>query len=413
MPLLWRLQFDGIAAPVLLPQQAEFLAALDQCITGWRHRVSNFDPDDPASERPLCIIEARPGGTYRAHSRFIEGPLDGLGVATAVCVILADLSQHYADLDLGHAFGLHCGGVIMNDRAIILAGEKRAGKSTLVARLACDDGVTVLSDDVLPIDHSGTITGLGLAPRLRLPLPVNASSAFRAQVDRLLGAADDRYGYLLTPGLAPHGRRAKAHAFILLDRRPDGPAALHHLAEDELLQAIIARSIAGPDGPEAVLDAAESLAVGMVGLRLVYSDLEEATRLLHRAFAATTDQRQPRVDIGPPLSPRSAPDRRDPAQLDPAQRLARQPDTAIRHVGGAAFLWRPGDAMLWHLNPAAQAIWALLDRSATANEITDDMTVIFPEVPAAQLFADTRQMLAQLCEEGFVLPAPPNGADGA
>lgn len=407
MPLFWTLQFDGIAAPILLPQDAAFLAALDRCIRGWAYRVSEFRPDDPLDERPLCIIEPRPGATYRAHSRYVDGALDGLGLATAICVILADLSQHYSDLDFGHEFGLHCAGLLLNDRAIILAGEKRAGKSTLVSRLACDAGVEVFSDDVVPVDRSGTIIGLGLAPRLRLPLPDGASVAFRAQVDRLLGPADDRYGYLLTPALAPHGRRAKAEAFIILDRRPDAPAGLHHLAHDELLQCIIARSIAGPDGPEAVLDAAERLASGMVGLRLIYSDLEDATRLLHQAFTPAGTPTQAEVLIGPPIAPRSAPERREVPALDPSQRLARQPDTAIRLVGGAAFLWRPGDAMLWHLNPAAQAIWTLLEANATATEIADDMTQVFPEVPLPQLLQDTRQLLAQLCDEGFILPAPP------
>ena len=407
MPLLWTLRFDGIAAPILLPQDADFLAALDRCISGWNYGVSEFCPDDPLDERPLCIIEPRPGGTYRAHSRYVEGPLDRLGLATAICVILADLSQHYSDLDFGHEFGLHCAGIILNGRAIILAGEKRAGKSTLVSRLACDAGVEVLSDDVVPVDRSGTLIGLGLAPRLRLPLPDAASVAFRAQVDRLLGPADDRYGYLLTPALAPHGRRAKAEAFIILDRRPGAPAGLHHLAHDELLQCIIARSIAGPDGPEAVLDAAESLASGMMGLRLVYSDLEDATRLLHQIFASAERTARPEVLIGQPIAPRSGPERPEVPPLDPCQRLARQPDTAIRHVGGAAFLWSPGDATLWHLNPAAQAIWALLEAPATAAQIADDMTEIFPEVPLAQLLEDTRQLLAQLFDEGFLLPAPP------
>ena len=405
MPSLWSLRFKGLAAPVILPTDAGLLDALRQCVRNWDFSVSMHEPAVMPDRRPVCILEPRGEGRFRAHSLYLDKPLDALCGASAICAVLADLSQAFADLQDCHEFGLHCGGVTLGSRTIILAGERRAGKSTLVARLACDPGVEVLGDDVLPIDRSGQITGLGLAPRLRLPLPEGASRTFRDYVKAHLGPADSRYGYLLTPALAPHGRHARAEVFILLDRRPDAPARLHHLHDGELLQAIIARSIAGPDGPEAVLNAAETLAAGLVGVRLVYSDLEDAARLLHRAFAGAEGPEAPAIHIAPPLPPASAPQMRGPAPVSPHLRLARAPETAIRQISGAAFLWRPDGAMLWHLNPAALAIWTLLETPGTALEIADTLTEIFPDVDPPQLLHDAIQLLAQLCEEGFVIPA--------
>ncbi len=320
VPPLRALRLEGVAAPVLLPEDPDLIEALRQCIHGWPSRLMPFAP---GAEPPLSVIEPRGGGRFRAHSRYLDAPLDDLPAATAICAVLADLSQAYSDGAAGHVFGLHCGGVAVAGRGLILAGEKRAGKSTLVARLSAEPGVEVLADDVLPLAAGGLAVGLGLAPRLRLPLPDATSDRFRAHVRRWLGPADDRYGYLLTPALAPHGRRVQAEAFILLDRRDASPARLHALPADHLLGALIQRSIAGPDGPEAVFAAAKALAAGLTGLRLVYSDLEEATALLMRAFAAGGAVADA-VPLGAAL-PLEPPEAGDAPRLPPATRCRRRP----------------------------------------------------------------------------------------
>lgn len=403
VPLLWKMYLEGVPSPVILPDYPDLLDALRHCIHGWTYRLVPFQPDTDATEPPLCVIELRGPGQFRAHSRYLDEPLDDLFTATAICVVLADLSQAYADQCGDHVFGLHCGGVTVGTRCLILAGERRAGKSTLVARLSAEPGVKVFSDDVLPVTADGSVIGLGLAPRLRLPLPDAAAPRFQAYVRQHLGPRDDRYGYLLTPALAPHGRRAKGEAFILLDRRPDAPAALHVLPADELLRAVIERSIAGPDGPEAVFDAAQELSLGLRGLRLVYSDLDEAAALLLAAFPA-----QANTLVGPvPLPPLPQEPQRTASQtaarLAPSARCRRARGAVTRRIGDAAFLWRPGDAMLWHLNPTAQAIWALLARPATALTLARHLGDLFPDEPQTRLLDDTRTLLGQLVDEEFIL----------
>ncbi len=400
-PKLWSLTFQDIAAPVILPDDIPLMDALLGCMQGWPSERAPLDPQT-LTVPPLTILEARGNGMFRAHSRYLEEPMDDLPQASAICAVLADLSQAYSDLCSDHVFGLHCGGLCIGDTPIILAGERRAGKSTLVARLASDTQVRVIGDDVIPVAADGTLVGLGLAPRLRLPLPAQSPPRLHKFVQAHLGPHDDRYGYLLCPNLVPHGHRSQARAFVLLDRRTDGPAALHALPEDELLHAIVARSIAGPDGPESVFEAARRLTIRLVGLRLVYSDLDEAASLLHRAFPRDGKGLEHAVPIAPPLATMQAMAETTTPIPAISDLFARSPDAALRRIGDAAFLWRPGAAMLWHLNPTAHAVWALLEEPATPEEIALALVDLFPGQSPATLARDTCLLLARLAEEGFV-----------
>ena len=413
VPAFRALWLEGIAAPVLLPEDPGLIEALCRCIHGWPSRLTSFDAGAANAPRPLCVIEAQGGGLYRASSRYVDDMLEDLHAATAICVVLADLSQAYSETRDGHLFGLHCGGVVIGGRGIVIAGAKRAGKSTLVARLSAMPEVEVLGDDVLPVAADGTAIGLGLAPRLRLPLPRTAAPAFRAHVESWLGPADDRYGYLLSPALAPHGRRVRVEAFVLLDRRSDAAASLHVMPPDDVLHALVARSITGPDGPEATFDAAQALASGLAGVRLVYSDLEEAAALIAAAFPADGRAAADAVALSPPLPAQPPlPDHRRATEIPPAAPCRRAQGVATRRMGEAAFLWQPGEAMLWHLNPVAQAIWTLLSRPRSARSVARILQEAFPDEPPQRLEDDTRALLAQLAQEGLVTLASRSGPAG-
>jgi hypothetical protein len=406
VPQLHALHLQGLARPILLPEDPDLIRQLRLCLQGWPARLTPVDPKRPPTPPPMSIIEPRKAGRYRTHSCFLDDPIDNLPAATAICAVLADVTQAYSESSGPHVFGLHCGGVSLGPHTLILAGERRAGKSTLVSRLSAEPGVTVLCDDVLPVAADGRAFGLGVAPRLRLPLPDGASAAFRNHVSRWLGPADDRYGYLLAPNLAPHGTSAQASVFLLLDRRPDAAAALHDLPPDQVLTHILHRSIAGPDGPDPSFAAARALSSRLIGLRLVYSDLEQAVDLLARAFPAKPGTTLPAIPARPPLDtpPQGAP---DAPPVDPATRFRRSPGTAARNFGEAAFLWQPGDTMLWHLNPVARAIWLLLQRPASANDLALTLAEVYPDQPADRLLSDVSLLLAGLSAEGMIVEAVP------
>lgn len=405
-PPLQILRLDGVRQPVILPDEPPFLAAIQSCIRAWPGTLRPMDPAVPLPAPPLCVIEPRAPGRYRAHSCYLDQPLDDLAGATAICVVLADLAQAFAEADSTYAFGLHGGCLSIGAHTLVVAGEKRAGKSTLVARLSAEDAVRVLCDDVLPIATDGTALALGLAPRLRMPLPAAAAPRFRDHVARWLGPADDRYGYLLPPALLPHGQRVQADVLLVLDRRPDGPARLHCLPKDEALHHILQRTITGPDGADATFAATLRLTKQLTGYRLIYSDLEDAVTLLLHAFGSDD---LPLEGAGPVLPPLpqgpsgTAPS--GPLPIPVEQSFRRVPGTTVRKVGKAAFLWRPGDAILWHLNPVARAIWTLLARPASAETLAGLLAEAFPDQDPARLLEDVAQLLARLLAEELVAQA--------
>ena len=392
----------GLDATLLLPDDPLLLQSLSQCMKGWTVSAQRLAVGARPEPPPIIAIEPRGEGLYRAHSRFMDDPLDGLPLAAAICAILADLSQAVSDAGSDHGLGLHCAGVVLGARGVILAGERRAGKSTLVARLSAESDALILGDDVLPLCDDATMLGLGLAPRLRLPLPAAAGFAFRTHVAQSLGPADDRYGYLLTPALQPLGTRARAEAFILLDRRPGVSAALHRLSEDRLLRALIDRSIAGPQGADAVYHCARALASRLLGLRLVYSDLEEAVQLLRTAFPRDGRPVAEATDLQPDLpDPENETGIAQPVPIN--MPLKRRPGTTTRRIADAAFLWHPEQEMIWHLNPVAQLIWTMLSRPATADSLASRLNRVFPDQPLERLLADTCLLLGRMQAEGLVI----------
>lgn len=398
-----RLAFPGLSRPVILADRPQLLDALQRCLHGWTPEVTHIALRRRPSDAPaLCIAEPDADGTTRLHSAYLDAPLSGLSIAAAVCAIIADLAQGYTEQTCG-ALGLHCGAVRIGGRLVVLTGARRAGKSTLIARLTAEPDVELFCDDVLPVLPDGTAIGLGLAPRLRLPLPDDASALFRAHVARHLGPSDARYGYLLTPALVPHASRAPLAAIILLDRQPGAVAQLHRLDPAEALHLLLLQTITDLPSAEAAHDTAQALTAGLPVLRLVYADLEEASALLRRAFAGP-EMLPAGLPIGPALPGVQAPSVQAPA-ADPVQVWRRTGGIAMRRHGQSAFLWQPGEMMLWQLNPVALAVWVLLELPGSAVDIALTLAEIFPDTPQAVLRADICALLGALSAEGMVIAA--------
>ncbi|MBL4918343.1 PqqD family protein [Szabonella alba] len=407
-----RLDLRGAYRPVILPAEGGLSETLLRCLRGWRVRRSGWDPQTAANRAPiraaqggpvLSLAEPRPGGRYRVHSAYTDAPLDDLPEASAACAVIADLAQAASAGMAGKGgIGLHCGAFEIGGRLIALTGAHRAGKSTLISRLTAETGITVFCDDVLALGADGTGRALGIAPRLRLPLPATVTPEFRAHVKAHLGPADDRYGYLLAPGLARKGRAAPLGAIVMLDRRP-GAAGFHAMEPEDALRLLVEQSITDFAHAAGAYATAERILDGVPVLRLVYEDLEDAVRLLRRAFGGPCLMPKD-LEIGPPLPPVAAEDgpqdRADP--VDPDAVWRRAPGMAVRVLGNSAFLWWPGDGMLWQLNPTARAIWAMLELPGSARDFAEALSTLFPDIGQDRLEADCTLLMAELAAEGFI-----------
>jgi hypothetical protein len=387
------LAFPGIARPVLLQEDPAAIQGLAAILSGW----PPAERQDVAAEAALCALRLEPGG-YHLTSAHLEQPVSGLGLAAALCGVVADLAQsHYEDCPGGLA--LHGGACLVGGRLLALVGPAQAGKSTLVARLSAEPDVTIFGDDVLPIGPDGLARALGIAPRLRLPLPRGAGRAFRRHVAAHLGPRDDFYGYLPTPNLAPHGAAAPLGVLLVLERRARGPARLHRLEEGEGLRHLLAHNMAPMPDPGAALALAEKVLASAMALRLVYSRLDSAVALLRQAFG---DGLPLGETLAPPLPLRAPAQRSPPA--DPAQLWRRAPGVALRRQGQGAILWQPGGARLWQMNAVARAIWLLLETPASASGLAALLAEVFPGEAPARLRKDAAALLGDLAAQRLILP---------
>lgn len=384
-----RLGFPGLTSPVALP--AEVCEVLSACLHGWQPLAA------PPAAPPLSRID-RQGQGYRFASPSLAEPMTGLSPVGAVCALIADLAQARSEAP-DMLMGVHCAALEIDGRLVVLAGPARAGKTTLATRLALEPGVRLFCDDVLPVRPDGQGMALGIAPRLRLPVPEGAGAALAGLVASHTAASDDRYAYVDVPGQAAHGSLAPLGAIVMLDRTPGQQAELGRMSDDAGVRLMLAQAITRADSPAAALDQALRLMQGLPALRLRFDRLDDGASLLAAAMA-DPDRLPALPDAPPPVMP---PPHGSPVALH--QTLARMPGVERRGLSGGAFLWRSDEAELWHLNPVADAVWTLLEVPGSAAQIAEVLSELFPQVPPPDLESDVMALLGGLCTAGLVRPA--------
>ena len=401
-PVIQHLKYPGLDGRIILENAEEVLSALNDLMTGWVPDVAVIHPgtDMPDAAQVLSMVR-RSGDRMELHSPWLDAPLEGLQTASATCGVVADIAQAFCNQQAG-CLGLHCGAVRINGHLIALTGPSRAGKSTLMSRMTAEADMTVFCDDILPVLSDGLAYGLGLAPRLRLPLPDSVSDAFCAHVAACMGPSDSRYAYLCGPNIAPHGTRAAIGALIVLARGADCPARLHRMEASEAVQHMVRQNISAPGEGRAHFDQVTRMAQNLPCLKLVYSDLEDAVALLRRAFGADSLAASG-VEIAPPLPAVADTVIRPPASLE--QCYLRNPQVALRAVGDDLFLWHAAEHSYFHLNPVARAIWTLLETPVTGVEIAGLLGVAFPDAGPDRIAADVAALLGAFETELLIKPA--------
>jgi hypothetical protein len=386
------LGFPGLARRVALTGAAPVAQALAGLLCGWA-------PVAVAQAAAATRVTGTPRG-YRVESDYLEGGMHGLPLASAVCAVIADLAQAWAE-DRPRTLALHAGAVRTGAGLVVLAGPARAGKSTLVARLGLEPGWQVFCDDVLPVAPGGQGVALGIPPRLRLPVPVAAGPAVQALATTGCTLRDDRYGYVALPDLAPHGMRAPLRALIVLDRRPGAAPCLHDLPKTEAVRLLADQTIVG-----AGLPALMRLADRLTCLRLVYEDLEPAAALLGAVLAS------PQALSGAARAPALAPALPEtgaaplaPAGMDLTWR--RSPGLVPRRLADGLALWSPDHGRALVLNPTGAAVWGMLAFPVTGAQMAQALAGAFPEVPPDRIRADVAAMMGGLVAAGLVAAQAP------
>ena len=355
-------------------------------------------PQGMQGEASASMIRTCDAGSYSFRSRWGTRTLNGLGVAGATCGAVADITQAYLDARPG-ILGLHCGAIRLGGQLVVFTGPYRAGKTTLVTRLAMEPGVELFCDDVLPVEPGGKALALGIQPRVRLPLPCDMSMRFRALVERGLTLFDDRYGYVALPGQAPFGTRASVAAVVVL-RRQDGAAArFSRLRAEDAAACFIRQNIGDPGDMNAHYDEITDMAESVPCLELVFSDLEEAAAHVCEAFeGGKSPAARSKKSTERPIVPEAV--EFVPAALE--QSFSRSTGVIERLIGADTFLWQLDSREFFRLNVVGGAVWALLDDPVTGQEIAETLSDAFPEMDHDVIATDVALLLGQMSARGLI-----------
>ena len=185
-------------------------------------------------------------------------------------------------------FTLHCAAVKVGDGVILFPGGHRAGKSLLTVALAAS-GHMVFGDDVVAIDPvTNKVLSLGLLPRIRLPLPVQAiTSVLRESLSKhsIVGDAEQQYLDLEAGQMAQVGKSSPVKAIVQLKRsNKAGPARLDDATNGAALRALICQNYSTDMPASSVFDHLHRIVEGASCHCMTYHKIDDAVSLLEAAF---------------------------------------------------------------------------------------------------------------------------------
>ena len=399
------LQPAGLEATLRLEGAPELAEALRAAMPGWP-----LAPVPAAARPPSCeaLTAWREAEGYGQAVPGRSRPRRLPGLATAAASLIADLIPRLLDARPRQS-GLHCAAVEIDGRLVLFPATHRAGKSLLCAAFAAA-GHRVFADDVLllSIEDGGRAVGeaLGIAPRLRLPLPTHLPAAladFIAAHDRV---SDRRYAYL-TLGrdrLAGHGERLPIGAIVLLDRLSGTPSpSLTRLSPGDGLLQLLSQSLAGDadsHDPGRLVPRLLPMMQGLPCRSLRYDDPVAAVERVVEGLA------EARLDEGEPAPASAAP------ALGAAEGASAggAPDAAWRRLPVAAeyplgeehFLVDGGGGV-HRLSAVAGGVWRLLGLEALSlAEVAALLAERFPEVEPVRLRADLARLFDDLAAAGLI-----------
>lgn len=281
------LQFEGLSGPVRFSDCGALIAAIRQTFAGWPIRAVSAKA---CPHPPMRVTRTRRG--YRRVSTRLSTPSRSREkvrqhVVAALCGFHFELIDWFVEEHPELLF-IHGAAARLPAGLVLFPAVAKAGKSTLSVALAME-GVRLFGDDVVPIERASRhAMALGIAPRLRPPLPATASDRLRAFVAANAGPTYRNRSYidLGSELLAPLGETAPVAAVVLLDRGADGDPRLEAVDPADALEEIILQNFARDVPSPEVLDVLADVVGQAACMRLAYETTSQAAELLLERFAS-------------------------------------------------------------------------------------------------------------------------------
>ena len=394
--------FQGLAAPLRLHEAEAILPILRDIVPGWGFVDVPADP----SATPFYSISAKPGEPLLWCDCHIDDrPKRWYDPVNAICDAISALALALP-AERPDLICLHAAAVALAGRLVVFPNIRRAGKSTLTAALA-QAGFGVFSDDVLPVFYAnaGRAHGaaLGIAPRLRLPLPQTAGPEFEHWVATVSGPSNRQYRYLAIADQPRHGETLPIGAFVILDRQEEPVAAtLSKVSPDVAMDALLHQNFTRDRHSADILRHIAATLAECPAFQLTYFDLDGAVACLKEAFAAWPDP-APATHPGPGQPFRMA-DLAYALQGAPDTRphLRQRPGSLALTIGDKRYLADPDGRAIHRMDALAAAIWAIIEDPTPSETIVDILAEVFPEAERDRITSDVARLLDGLLGSGLV-----------
>lgn len=392
---------ENVGPCIRLNDAEDLLPVIHQAMPGWR-----LTPCEVQQHVPSICVWRHPNGYWQEAPALPGGMLLDTPAGTA-CSVIADLAGAYLRHHPEH-IGLHCGAVEVNQQLVIFPDSHRAGKSTLTGAFAAA-GYRVFGDDVLALTSCGEGVALGVAPRLRLPLPETLASEFHQFVANHLGPHDDRYGYLALneQQLASHGMRCPLGAVLLIERDESiSEPQLVRLQPGDGLWQLLQQNFAEHESDQTLIERFLPLLKDLPCFLMRYRDAYEAATWL--ATEIDSDGFLDGAVATNPCRRQTEPEAFKQSQVLAANDARRWQISPVAHefpLGEELFVIAKEGGEIHRLNVTSRAVWALLQHEALCqDEIIDALMAFFVGASKQSIKRDICQLLGQLVSLGLVQP---------
>jgi len=265
----------------------ELIAGFQKILRGWDvNEVPVRKSDEPA------IVFRKSGNGFdwdsswaRMSAKELYGKPDS--TVAAICDFHYLFTGWFVD-QFDDFLSVHCAGVQFGDGIVLFPGTHRAGKSLLTVALAAK-GHKAYGDDVLAIDPQRTeAVGLGMLPRVRLPLPPQAvGEELRAFIHGHAAMRDDDHLYvnLDREVLADVGQSLPIHAIVQLKRtNKKVPVGMDPATTGTALRALISQNYNTSMPASRLFGYFEQIANRTANYSLTYHCVEDAISILEATF---------------------------------------------------------------------------------------------------------------------------------
>ncbi len=393
------LKFDTMCRPVQLARGLKVLPHLMRVFAGWPYR------EVPKVGNPGVLLNIlHDEGRYVLEAPWLRGRLH-YGDAADLAQGLATHVARGWFLEHPGLLWLDAAAVAFGDQIVVFVGGPRSGKSLLAASLAVS-GNPVFADSILPVSPDGQQgMSLGMAPRLKLPLPEELQDPLRGLVEGQMESGSDSVGYLQPRdgSIAPFGRTARIRAFVTLDRSVSSAATLSPSSSGKLLKRLLLNSFGEGMTADELLEKVQ-IAVGDAPcFRMTWSDPQEAVNALRARFAIWRTPIAENEDQAKNQPKRKARRRPSGPRIPAGRQFRHRNGLTERLVDADLFLVNPGGQTIYHLNGLGAGLWRLLDGTHGLDDVVTVLKEAFPNADSDSIESDVKTLVGDLADRGLLI----------